>query len=301
MLVSKSKTADVGNNVAAHDTGLIYSIFNGATQTSGPRKEPETKTSGTTSTGKKGSGVSGEDDLMKSFNAVLVEGMKFGKDSLDKLETKLDALVDQATDMSTIEKDKSSLKDRLSLMRMAQYSNSLLAASGNQAAVQASSVLGEQINNLEYVLSEMEINPKRSLANKKLNLYKDLAGYIQSMGQAIGYARPDTGNALIGIANIYASKANIAAQKIAASANIASANLQVGNNADGTPRIDTTAGIDGAAPNFGGLAVVGDMWSKLITSIGKNPTKEQKEALDGIANIFTSMTGAGINKLLDSY
>lgn len=147
------------------------------------------------------------EELMNHMTTLL---MSFGNSPMIKGELdKIDTLIDKVTGYTekTLKQDLENIRYKKMRLANDKLVSLYMMAAGVEGATQLYAKQSEDYSGLEGAYQQMQIDPERYYARKKVELYESLATYVGALGQTLGMEKQGLGQYLNGISNIFSVKA----------------------------------------------------------------------------------------------
>lgn len=249
--------------------------------------------------------VSDEDmRRLHSYAATLLSGFTVDDSSVVAVLKKIDDDIQAATEWSPakVAVELQDIHAKKALLVGEKMFATYAMLTGKEGASQLYQDATDKYGTLDYVAHNLRTDPEGYYARQRLDLYNQMANYTQALGGAVAADRAATGNMLIGIANILASRAQVESAKIGAQANIYQTDVQrkLTEDMNTVNRMQATSNFFQVFSQLG-LPFTGTMFGRVFNVFKQGtPEQVQKEMqllTDEITNTVDTMRAQG--KLTD--
>lgn len=249
--------------------------------------------------------VSDEDmRRLHSYAATLLSGFTADDSNVVSVLKKIDDDIQAATEWSPakVAVELQDIHAKKALLVGEKMFATYAMLTGKEGASELYKDATDKYGTLDYVAHNLRTDPEGYYARQRLDLYNQMANYTQALGGAVAADRAATGNMLVGIANILASKAQVESAKISAGASIYQANVQRKLTEDMTMvnRMQATSNFFQTFSQIG-LPFTGSMFGRVFNVFRQGTPEQQQKAAqeltDEIANTVDTLRAQG--KLTD--
>lgn len=236
--------------------------------------------------------VSDEDmRRLHSYAATLLSGFTADDSNVVSVLKKIDDDIQAATEWSPakVAVELQDIHAKKALLVGEKMFATYAMLTGKEGASELYKDATDKYGTLDYVAHNLRTDPEGYYARQRLDLYNQMANYTQALGGAVAADRAATGNMLVGIANILASKAQVESAKISAGASIYQANVQRKLTEDMTMvnRMKATSNFFQTFSQIG-LPFTGSMFGRVFNVFRQGTPEQQQKAAQELTDEITN-------------